>query len=252
MTRNLFKKIVLMMLVAVVSVVTTHTAWAVAGDTQGYAWSDMPNQSDQQITPSNLAGGSGAGWISLNSNGLTASGAATGYTSAIPYKVTVDDTTGKWTGMGWSEYMGWIDFNPAGPYPSQPGNSVSGGVKTDWSTGKTCGWARALAGGTPQSGGWDGWISMCGTGFGVIVSPSTGQMSGMAWGDMVMGWIDFSQVKVMVINPTAAGVTIVATPSSLVCPVSGGSSTLAWSATNVVPGSCVASGFAFACDFEIV
>lgn len=241
MTRNPFKKIILGAILVVVSAAAANTAWATAGDAQGYAWSDMPDQSDQQITPSNLAGGSGAGWISLNANGLTSSGASTGYVSTTPYKVTVDDATGQWNGMGWSEHVGWIDFNPSGPYPAQPGNSVSGGAKTDWSTGKTCGWIRALAGGTPQSGGWDGWISMCGNGFGVTVDPSTGQMSGMAWGDMVMGWVDFSRARVSV-NPTTAGVTLTPTPSSLVCPAGGGASSLSWSAAGVVPGSCVATG----------
>ncbi len=247
MIKNLFRKKVLTIIIIVISILLTNTTFAATGDTQWYAWSDMPDQSDQQITSSNLARGSGAGWISLNSNGLTSTGASTGYISTVSYKVTIDDTTGQWNGMGWSEYMGWIDFNPSGPYPVQPGNTISGGVKTDWSTGKTCGWARALAGGTSQSGGWDGWISMCGTSFGVTIDSLTGQMSGMAWGDMVMGWIDFSRVKI-VINPSAPSVTISATPNTLTCPTSSSprgqsaTSTITWSGTNVDPGTCVATG----------
>lgn len=211
----------------------------------GFAWSDMPDSSDQEKTCTNNNCGRGMGWISMNN---TSDG------TAIPYGVSIDQATGKWTGYGWSEYAGWIDFNPSGPYPTQNGNLTIGGVRTNMTTGQTCGWAKALAGGTPQSGGWDGWISMCGkvpvTGsngaisqqpFGVTVALPSGTMSGYAWGSSVMGWINFSQVKVT-LNPNAANVTLSANPSSLTCPASGGSSTLTWSATGIVPGSCVATG----------
>lgn len=166
-------------------------AQASAGDNvTGFAWSDMPDGSDQIISPGNPTGGRGAGWISMNN-------LSDGTPNA--YGVSINTTTGVWSGYGWSEHMGWINFAPSGPYPTQPGNTGNG-VKTNITNGKTCGWARALAGGTPQSGGWDGWISMCGTGFQVTVNITAGTMSGKAWGDMVMGWIDFSQVKVVLSN----------------------------------------------------
>lgn len=222
----------------------TQVLAASSDNVTGFAWSDMPDQSDQNKTCTDNDCGRGMGWISMNnlSDG-----------TSVPYGVSID-SSGKWNGYGWSEYAGWINFNPPGPYPTQSGNLQVSGVKTNMTTGETCGWARALAGGTAQSGGWDGWISMCGTTpvtlpggaisnkkWSVKVDPVTGTMSEKAWGADVMGWIDFSGVKV-VINPTAASVMISAAPSSLVCPVGGGSSSLSWSAAGVVPGSCVASG----------
>lgn len=210
----------------------------------GFAWSDMPDQSDQGKTCTDNDCGRGMGWISMNNLSDGAS---------VPYGVSID-SSGKWNGYGWSEYAGWINFNPPGPYPAQGGNLQVSGVKTNMTTGETCGWARALAGGTTQSGGWDGWISMCGktpvtlpggavttVKWGVKVDPVTGTMSEKAWGADVMGWIDFSRVKVT-INPTAASVMISAAPASLVCPIGGGASSLSWSAAGVVPGSCVATG----------
>jgi len=65
------------------------------------------------------------------------------------------------------------------------------------------GWARACAGTLPgdcstmepRTDGWDGWISLSGTGYGVTYTSSTGAFGGYAWGDVNVGWVDFSGVS---------------------------------------------------------
>ncbi|MBI2030189.1 hypothetical protein HYT05_01060, partial [Candidatus Kaiserbacteria bacterium] len=53
--------------------------------------------------------------------------------------------------------------------------------------GAMTGWFRALANG----GGWDGWISLSGAGYGPVLSTS-GTFSGYAWGSTVVGWLSFA------------------------------------------------------------
>ena len=48
---------------------------------------------------------------------------------------------------------------------------------------------------TSRTDGWDGWISMGGTGYGVTHDSSTGAFGGYAWGDVNVGWVDFSGVS---------------------------------------------------------
>ena len=58
------------------------------------------------------------------------------------------------------------------------------------------GWLRALAGGTAQSGGWDGFISLSdtdpGDGNDYGITNNSGQLQGFAWGELNVGWVDFS------------------------------------------------------------
>ncbi|MFO7807454.1 MAG: hypothetical protein R6V40_03475, partial [Candidatus Moraniibacteriota bacterium] len=63
-------------------------------------------------------------------------------------------------GYAWHENIGWIDFNPSGPYPSSPNHSARRESNSDILTG----WARVV--GIQQelavgnSGGWEGWIKL--------------------------------------------------------------------------------------------
>lgn len=75
--------------------------------------------------------------------------------------------------------------------------------RIDLNTGVWSGWARAVVATNAQAeqtGGWDGWISLRGTGYGVQSNlqgcTQDCATSGFAWGDMVMGWIGFAGVKV--------------------------------------------------------
>ncbi len=264
------------------------------GTVTGWAWAYMPDANDQNDTTwqnANHQGnvGTGIGWIAFSN---------TDYGGTVAHSVTIDNN-GYLHGYAWSEYVGYIQFDPAGPYPSvqpqsnlpgpstqmptppgNPGTTVqqgptgslspagsgigqsgatlnnnnptpskppstpvppvlngSGGTGTsnvnqqsgwlpkalqdifgtkvayaqslgsahiDLQTGEWSGWARvvtATSSTANQLGGWDGWIALRGNGFGVMTNLSGGctvdcSTVGHAWGDMVMGWIAFANVKV--------------------------------------------------------
>lgn len=119
------------------------------------------------------------------------------------------------TGFAWSENIGWIQFGGLTNLPSAPGNTGGQARVVESPNGSALtGWARAIAGGTLNSGGWDGWISLSGTATNgnpyaaklragtlpAVLSVSefsTGCANGCAWGSDVVGWVDFSGVKKM-------------------------------------------------------
>lgn len=122
-----------------------------AGPITGYAWSDT------------------IGWLSLN-------GSNYGFTIA---------SDGTLSGYAWSDTVGWVSAQTSDltGCPTAPCTArVSGGA--------FAGWIRALGGGTSGSGGWDGFISLSGSGYGV--SQVGASLSGYAWGSTNVGWLDFS------------------------------------------------------------
>ena len=124
----------------------------------GWAWSDT------------------VGWIDLNcvNTGVCA-------TRNFGLNVLSDGTV---QGYAWSDDVGWITVATSGC----PTNPCSSSMSTTTWTG----WLKAIAASsTPQNGKWDGMISLNGATWGVTKSNSA--LSGYAWGDSVMGWIDFSQ-----------------------------------------------------------
>lgn len=88
--------------------------------------------------------------------------------------------------------------------------------------------------------GWDGWISLSGTGYGIsTTTPSTltsAPLSGFAWGSEVVGWLGFSNVSIN--NPcslTNSCVPVPVIPSTFVLSVSGSSCTnisLSWTSVS--------------------
>ena len=145
-----------------------------AGDSQnvnGFAWSEN------------------IGWVSMNSSNCDANndGLADGAVAGCPlagvsisnYGVNID-SLGNFSGFAWSENIGWIQFDPVGPYPASPNYSA----KMDTATGAVTGWARALS----YGGGWDGWLKLDG----VSINKTTGNFTGFAWGSDVMGWVSFA------------------------------------------------------------
>lgn len=166
----------------------------------GAAWASTPGTQGQ-----------GVGWIALTNN--------TGGSYGVSINPTISTPGGNISGQGWSEHVGWLNFDPSGGFPTQSGNwpvaatLVVPGNQADYPgtmLGDIVGWAKfePLDG---NSGGWDGWVSMRGSGNGVsfgvriIGDFTTGNggdycsgvmgfcpMGGYAWGDMVGGWIDFS------------------------------------------------------------
>jgi hypothetical protein len=113
------------------------------------------------------------GWISFNSINQG---------TGANYGVKVA-SNGRLSGYAWSENIGWITFNQneLGGCPNTPCRA-----DFDKTGGNVTGWARALANG----GGWDGWISLSGSNYGVTVDQCGWQ--GWAWGSNVIGWISFS------------------------------------------------------------
>ncbi len=133
-----------------------NTAYAQGTGTPltGYAWSDT------------------IGWISLS-----------GSTYGISF-----DSNGDMSGYAWSDTIGWISAN-TGDLTGCP----SGSCRAKLSGNGLQGWLKALAGGSSQSGGWNGWISLKGSSpaYGVTEN-ANGTFAGYAWGSDVVGWINFS------------------------------------------------------------
>jgi hypothetical protein len=117
------------------------------------------------------------GWISFNCTNQGTCGTGN-------YGVNIN-SDGTFSGYAWSEHIGWIHFAPAGPYPTLPNYSTK--VDTTGS-GEVSGWARALNYGD----GWDGWIKLKGSNYGVYINTENGEFSSWAWSDMVIGWISFN------------------------------------------------------------
>ncbi|MBP7804852.1 MAG: hypothetical protein KA052_01355 [Candidatus Pacebacteria bacterium] len=143
----------------------------VTGDMHGYAWSDT------------------VGWISLN----CAEGGATGG-SICPtsnYKVSV--VSNNFTGYAWSDNVGWISFKSADV-------ALCGGSSPTLNdtTGEISGWVRVLS--APTTSAANGCMSLRGSGYGLRYDaatpsphyPAYKKVSGFAWGDLVVGWTDFT------------------------------------------------------------
>ncbi len=165
----------------------------------GYAWSDN------------------IGWISFDGSN---------------YGVTVD-TNGKLSGYAWSDNIGWISTNDA---------DLAGCPKTPCTAklqnNNLNGWLKAISGGSSQSGGWDGWISLSTNtpDYGPVLSNNI--FSGYSWGSDVVGWISWSGSGYGVTANLAPTATLSTSPTII---DRGQSSTLMWSSTNAT--SCTGTGF---------
>ena len=206
--------------------VATHAASG--SNVSGFAWSET------------------VGWLSFNNSSDG---------SVQPYGVSVDTSaiasggTGAFSGQAWSENLGWISFDRAmtgNPPSNDPGNGSGPIAAVDWSTGKVGGWARVISGcqamtGVPaafctgasagaMAGGWDGWISLSGSNYGVTIDKTTGKFGGYAWGSDVVGWLDVAPVGagVTLSLPSAPSCTASWNPSSI---TAGGVATLYWTVT---------------------
>jgi hypothetical protein len=132
------------------------------GAVTGWAWSDT------------------VGWIDLNCSNDNTCGTSN-------YGLSIDDS-GNLSGYAWSDNVGWVSANASDltGCPTAPcGAKMSGSTIT--------GWLKALSGGEAQSGGWDGFISLSGSGYGPTLSG--GVFSGYSWGDTNIGWMDWSLAR---------------------------------------------------------
>jgi len=146
----------------------TANAQGQSGAITGYAWSDT------------------IGWISLNGSG---------------YGLLID-TDGKLSGYAWSDNVGWVSANE-----SELAGCPQNPCRAKLQESNLNGWLKALAGGSSQSGGWEGWISLSGSSpnYGVTKNPD-GTFTGYAWGSDVVGWVDFSfaQTNYAICAPSTA------------------------------------------------
>lgn len=195
-----FASIAIVAVMILVGIPKATLSFAAEGDLTGPAWS------------------SNIGWIDLGNN-------------SAPYGVKVA-TTGdvrNLSGYAWSSNIGWVSFNnadcPAGYSNCQPRIEwgPTGGVAVPFK-----GFARACsvfvngcsgalkydAGGNDTiRGGWDGFIALgdtaptAGVNYGLRLNTSTGVVApcnasgGCAWGSEVVGWIDFSGVRLDTVDP---------------------------------------------------
>ncbi|MBI5004413.1 DUF5320 domain-containing protein [Candidatus Kaiserbacteria bacterium] len=134
-----------------------HAISASATSVIGYAWSDN------------------IGWVSFNCSNTSSCG-----TSNYGLWIASDGTV---SGYAWSDNIGWIsaqgaDVSGCPSAPCTPAINITTGAMT--------GWFRALA----YGGGWDGWISLSGAGYGPMLTG--GAFRGYAWGSTVVGWLSFA------------------------------------------------------------
>jgi len=153
------------------------------------------------------------GWISMNCDQTTAGTNTCASAGGHDYSVSIDTDTNLVTGHAWSPNVGWIQFGGLGDFPTVGTATINNdarvvGLDSDYTF---TGWARACSatdGGNCSSmetdtntGGWDGWISLSGAGYGVVMMGGEATSNSFAWGGpQVMGWIDFS--------PNSSGPTV--------------------------------------------
>lgn len=145
-------------------------AHASSMDITGYAWSDY------------------LGWVHFKGSN---------------YGVTEDSLTGALSGYAWSPYFGSISFNSA-TFGSCPSGTCAPTVNI--TTGAVTGWARSCSAFADKahcngassldagSGGWDGWIHLSGSNYGITQSTSgatNGCWTGYAYGSNNVGVIKF-------------------------------------------------------------
>ncbi len=185
--------------IAITAMVVVSVAFASSTDVlYGYTWSTS------------------IGWVKMNNcDSPSNCPPGIGYGATIP----LTGTTRPITGYGWSSNLGWVSFNSSATTscPASVPVSTNCQARIEWgATGGSAvpvkGWARAcsvFATGcsgalrpVSQNGGWDGYISLQDSNtadsvdYGVTLNTSTGVMSGFAWGDQVVGWVDFVGVSI--------------------------------------------------------
>lgn len=102
------------------------------------------------------------------------------------------NTDGSIVGYAWSSNVGWLQF---GGLSGAPTSADDAKIQNDRITG----WAKFLSADGTVSG-WDGWVLFGGQTHWVNLDSNTNQFSGYAWGDDVVGWIDFSGVSGVSVN----------------------------------------------------
>ena len=238
-------------------------------------------KSAQAVNSHNMTGwawSSNVGWISLNCNALGSGQDPNGDSTCEvgpDYGVTINtlQTPSPMSGYAWSS-IGWISFNSSELTGCPDGICLAQLDAVNNGERKMSGWARACAvfvsgcSGALKTdgslGGWAGFISLspkigdtvtysplpncrlpafsgC---YGVrmdTTGPNANTFSGYAWGDEVLGWINFAPTSasgVALADPVALQNGVTATVNAT--PVTNGATTITWnSAGTTGPSPCV-------------
>ncbi len=232
---------------------------------RGYAWNaDYIETNGTQGQQVNDEPSGGMGWLSFNN-------CQGGSCQGPDYGVNVN-ANGNIVGYAWAGNgvdidgnplgLGWMKFGGLAEEIVDPDVYDSNGVLTHDglhiivtdaklnADNTVTGWARFCAGsqfpnttcrGTKAdnlNGGWDGWVSLSGSGYGVVYNPTTKKFSGHAWGGNdggknVVGWIDFdTDFSDVIFDPiTEPTVNLQALDPNV---PTGGETTLTWTGINIL------------------
>ena len=207
----------------------------------GYAWAG--NDTNPSASIVDLAG---VGWISMSCSNTDTCVGGSAPGPKVDYGVQIE-TDGSMTGYAWSSNIGWIRFGGLSGFPAGAGTSAQNAATTGTYPNLIArGWVRACSvyaagcSGALKSdserGGWDGWISLGGTGYGVTTDAGGGTTNSFAWGSDVVGWVNFDQVLFGAVAPSVAINTFTASPSAVSV---GSGSVLRYNVTGAT--SCTAS-----------
>jgi hypothetical protein len=227
------KKIILSVVVFMAFFLLAGVAKTKAAYISGWLWGGSEETSDGTINGNE----SGVGWISLSSlncdpdhdgttEGTTAGGVIENpdypnCPSGVPsvnYSFMIPPGNGEVEGYAWSSNLGYIDFQPQRhcttgaidsdhPYRALSCNDPEGGTGgVTRSANDLVGWARvvdiARASADGNSGGWEGWIKMSGSNYGVTIDTINNKLNGFAWsGEKAgtpkegLGYISFANAK---------------------------------------------------------
>jgi len=179
MMKNSFLKIIFALVFVFLPFWPSVVSASATDNMSGWAWS------------------SNIGWISFNN---TSGGGSIDYgVHKAPDGRFCGNDSCSLPGYAWSSNIGWIKFGGLSDFPTGGGTSSQNAQLV----GNTLiGWARACAGTatgdcstmTSRTDGWDGWISLSGTGYGVTFDSGTQSFASYAWGSDVIGWVDWSGV----------------------------------------------------------
>jgi len=129
----------------------------------------------------------GIGWVSMN-NCESPNGPCPG----VGYGVSIDTITGDFSGAAWSSNYGWVNFDPGSNVCQGSAASVDLQDVIDNGEADVEGFIHVYN--APSDGFWDGCIKLSGSWNDGVTLYLDGDIDGVAWGDQVVGWLDFTDV----------------------------------------------------------
>ncbi|MCE9585394.1 hypothetical protein K8Q94_02110 [Candidatus Nomurabacteria bacterium] len=209
----------------------------VSGYAWGGSWMDLLPYNNTQDFPNEETGG--VGFLSFNCKDNNSCASSS-------YGVNINPDTGIISGYAWSPNYGWLKFGGLSDFPIGSG-TVSENAKLDLSTGIVTGWARfcsvasntntclGFAGNNTSNGGWDGWVSLNGKDYKVSFDKETKKINGYAWGSDIVGWINFSDLKIPYsVSYDPITVPVVSLSSNSYSVPKNSKVTLSWTGLNLV------------------